>query len=282
MEIKHMRFHTTLPRLLIIFIIFSVFTSCSDMENKTEPDYYQITPLTNEPLPEQGLNILFIGNSLTYSNGLPGILERMLILADIEIGKIESQTLGGYGLPDHWDRTETRARLDVSGWDIVVLQQGPSATEGRPYLLEYVPLFDTEIKQSGGKTALYMVWPAKSRFFDFPGVSDSYESAAKLVDGLLYPVGEAWLAAWRRNPSISLYGSDNFHPSLLGTYLAALTMFEQISGMELNDLPPVIPAVNGDVNIEPALAKILQDSAKEANLNFALDSAIKNTQNNTL
>jgi len=257
-------------RLSLATIILLFSTSCSDMESRVEPDIYQSIPSNYEPLPEQGINILFIGNSLTYSNDLPGILQRMLILADVEVGKIESQSLGGYGLPDHWQRIITRERLAVSGWDIIILQQGPSATEGRPYLLEYTPLFDSEIKQSGGKTALYMVWPAKARFFDFAGVSDSYASAARLVDGLLYPAGEAWLAAWRRDPSIALYSADNFHPSLLGTYLAALTMFEQISGKELNDLPPIIPAANGDVTIDTATARILQDAAKEANLNFAL------------
>lgn len=265
-----MKHFTTRLRFIIATIILLVSSSCSDMESKIDPNNYQSILSNNEPLPEQGINILFIGNSLTYSNDLPGILQRMLILADVEVGKIESQSLGGYGLPDHWQRHITRERLAVSGWDIVILQQGPSATEGRPYLLEYTPLFDSEIKQSGGQTALYMVWPAKARFFDFAGVSDSYASAARLVDGLLYPVGEAWLAAWRQDPSIALYGADNFHPGLLGTYLAALTMFEQISGKDLNDLPPVIPAASGDVTIDTATARILQHAAKEANLNFAL------------
>ncbi|MCH8125145.1 hypothetical protein IIC38_04175 [candidate division KSB1 bacterium] len=31
------------------------------------------------------------------------------------------------------------------------------------------------------QTALYMVWPAASRFFDFDGVSDSYKTAAEGV-----------------------------------------------------------------------------------------------------
>ncbi len=225
---------------------------------------------SNQPLPKTGINILFIGNSLTYTNDLPAMLERMLLIADVEVGVIESQTLGGYGLPDHWVRQETRDWLGLEGWDIVVLQQGPSATEGRPYLLEYAPLFTDEIIKSGGQTAMYMVWPSKARFFDFAGVSDSYQSAAVLVDGLLFPAGEAWLAAWETDPNIQLYGADNFHPSLLGTYLAALTMFEQITQIDLNELEPIIPATGGDVRIDESLAKILQDSAKKANQQFAL------------
>ncbi len=258
--------------LFILLINLTILFSCNHSTNGTDNSSQVIDEflVATEPLPEQGLNILFIGNSLTTSNDLPGILKRMLILADVEIGVVESQSRGGFGLPDHWDRVETRARLDADGWDIVILQQGPSATEGRPYLLDFVPLFSDEITESGGKTALYMVWPSKDRFFDFAGVSDSYQTAAKLVDGILYPAGEAWLAAWQADPSLKLYGSDNFHPSLLGTYLAALTMFEQITQMDLNQLPNIIPGPAGDVQIDPAIALILQNAAKQANQNFAL------------
>ena len=41
---------------------------------------------------------------------------------------------------------------------------------------------------------------------------------------LVLPVGEAWRSAWRIDPNIALYGPDGFHPSLMGTYLAALVV----------------------------------------------------------
>lgn len=251
--------------ILTLLIGLTFFLSCSSTQRESDNN-----AVGTDSLPDKGLNILFIGNSLTISNDLPGILERMLILADVEVGLIESQSRGGFGLPDHWARAETRDRLDVVGWDIVILQQGPSATEGRPYLLDFTPLFSEEISQRGGKTALYMVWPSKDRFFDFPGVSNSYQTAARQVNGLLFPAGEAWLAAWQIDPNLKLYGPDDFHPSLLGTYLAALSMFEQITKMDLNQLDPVIPGGNGDVQLDPAVALILQNAAKQANENFAL------------
>ena len=54
------------------------------------------------------------------------------------------------------------------------MQQGPSATEGRPSLLEYAEFFADEIRAVGAEPALYMVWPSQARSFDFEGVSDSY------------------------------------------------------------------------------------------------------------
>ena len=114
-----------------------------------------------------------------------------------------------------------------------------------------------------------MVWPSQARFFDFDGVSNSYATAAESSDGLLFPAGEAWRAAWRRDPGLVLYGPDEFHPSAMGSYLAALVMFEQLADIDPRTLPPVIPSQTGDISLAPDVAALLQDSAKEANELFA-------------
>lgn len=259
------RFRLILIILAELFLAFLV--GCSN-DTKNQPPPVAIEIEENWEV-KSGLNVLFIGNSLTYANDLPGILQRMLVASNIEVGRIDSIALPNHGLPDHWEKGDAQARIALGGWDVVVLQQGPSATEGRPYLLEYTPLFAAEIESVGAQAALYMVWPSKARFYDFERVSDSYRIAAMIVDGLLYPAGEAWLAAWDRNPSIKLYSEDDFHPSLVGTYLAALVIFEQLTDIDLNDLPPVIPALGGNVAITSELSVILQDAAKEANANFA-------------
>ena len=215
------------------------------------------------------LDVLFIGNSLTYTNDLPGMLEGLFEQGDGGPINAESVTYGGVGLPDHWEGGESRRRIAEGGWDVVVLQQGPSATEGRPYLLDYAELFAGEIRAAGGVPALYMVWPAEQRFFDFDGVSDSYATAAELVDGLLFPGGEAWRAAWALDPQLALYGPDRFHPSLQGTYLAALVMYEQLSGKDPRELPPTIPATGNSVALDQADAAALQAAAVRANAEFA-------------
>jgi hypothetical protein len=72
----------------------------------------------------------------------------------------------------------------------------------------------------------------------------SYAGAATLIDGVLFPVGDAWRAAWRRDPRLALYGPDGFHPSPLGTSLAALVIFNQVMGL----LPTAssLPRVSAD------------------------------------
>ena len=63
----------------------------------------------------------------------------------------------------------------------------------------------------------------------------SYRSAAEAAGAQLYPAGEAWHAAWDCNPRLPLYGPDGFHPSALGTYVAALVVYGRLFKAPLLD-----------------------------------------------
>lgn len=214
------------------------------------------------PAADGSLRILFIGNSLTAFNDLPGMLDRLLRdggAGDVTVAAIARPN---YGLEDHWNQQATHDAI-AEGWDVVVLQQGPSATEGRPSLLEYSEIFAAAIREAGGIPALYMVWPAEARSFDFPGVSDAYVDAADRVGGLLFPAGEAWLEAWDLDPNVELYGPDRFHPSPLGTYAAALVMYEQLSGADARDVAGDIPGFAGAA--PPPSLDVVRRAARRAN-----------------
>jgi hypothetical protein len=214
-----------------------------------------------EPVGSGELRVLFIGNSLTEYNDLPGMLESLLADAGLQ-PTIVSLARPATGLMDHWELPSVHHRI-ADGWDVVVLQQGPSATEGRPSLLEYSERFAPEIRAAGAVPAMYMVWPAESRSFDFPGVSDSYSDAADLIDGLLFPAGEAWLDAWNLDADVPLYGGDRFHPSPLGSYLAALVMYEQLTGLDPRAVTSDIPGFSGAAT--PVQLDVLREAARQAN-----------------
>lgn len=216
------------PWLLLGLLAFPT-TGCGQSSTPFEP-----------PAADGSLRVLFIGNSLTAFNDLPGMLDSLLRADGTGDLTIASIARPNYGLEDHWSQQVTHDVI-AEGWDVVVLQQGPSATEGRPSLLEYSDIFAAAIRDAGGIPALYMVWPAEARSFDFPGVSDSYSDAADRVGGLLFPAGEAWLEAWEIDSDVELYGPDRFHPSPLGTYAAALVMYEQLSGHDPRELTGGVP-----------------------------------------
>jgi hypothetical protein len=75
-----------------------------------------------------------------------------------------------------------------------------------------------------------MVWPPLDREGDWDAVTESYAAAARAVDGLLLPAGEALREARRRRPALDLFQADGFHPTETGTYLAALVMCAKLTG----------------------------------------------------
>jgi hypothetical protein len=113
------------------------------------------------------------------------------------------------------------------------------------------------------------VWPPRERLAVFDRVSESYRLAAERVGGVYLPAGEAWQAAWRRDAKLALYGPDDFHPSILGTYTAALVIYQRVTGRSPVGLPARLRTVGGvDVDIPPDVARLLQDAAAEANTRF--------------
>ena len=179
---------------------------------------------------DSAIRLLFIGNSLTAANDLPSLVTAIGRAVGV---RIECTTIAkpNFSLEDHWNDGEAGRTIARGGWTFVVLQQGPSALpESRVLLEDYVARFDRLVRAAGGTTAVYMVWPSRDRAQDFPGVSRSYASAAARVGARLFAAGDAWREAWRRDPALPLYGPDGFHPSPLGSTLAALVIVEALSG----------------------------------------------------
>jgi hypothetical protein len=222
--------------------------------------------------PAAPLRVLFIGNSLTYFNDLPAMLEALAKAGGQRALAWKGVLIPGASLEDQWRAGEARRAIGQEKWDFVVLQQGPSASpEGREMLLAYARRFAKEIRAAGGRPALYMVWPSSSRTSDFDDVSQSYRLAARQVDGLLFPVGEAWRAAAKRNGKLDLYSADGLHPTPAGSYLAALVMYERLYGRSPVGLPGKLSLKKDEsaaVDLPDAEAKLLQEAAAEANRKY--------------
>jgi hypothetical protein len=210
----------------------------------------------NPPPVGAGARVLFIGNSLTQGNDLPGMVRDLAAAAGLD-WEVEAQLRGGAGLQDQWV-SGARERIASGRWDVVVLQQGPSSLEeSRVDLRHWTGEFDPLIRAAGGRSALYMVWPDRTRLSWFDRVRDSYALAARDVSGYFLPAGETWRVAWRVTPTLPLYGGDDFHPTVAGSYAAALTIFAALGGKSPLGLPA--PASLDAVTVER-----LQQAALEA------------------
>ena len=212
-----------------------------------------------------GLHVLFVGNSLTYVNDLPGIVEA---LADANGDAIETRTVAfpDYSLEDHWNDGTAGASIAKGGWSVVVLQQGPSALpDSRVLLLDYARRFAALIRAAGAAPAFYAAWPTADRTFDYAASAESYRLAADSTGGMLFPVSSAWSLVLTRDPTIGLYAVDGLHATPSGSYLAALVIYSRLFGRSPVGLPASLRLRSGASIVVPvATAPVLQRAAADA------------------
>lgn len=235
------------------------------------------TPSIKAPQVDFPTHVLFVGNSyFYYGDSLHNHVRRMVDAAHpgfLAKAKFKSATIGGASLDDHpIEHLTTPGKIGVKEpFQLVILQGGsgePLSENGRANLRETIIAFDKVIKQHGGKTALYMnhvyVAPHKQASPKNIGLTEEfYVTAGNEVGALVIPVGLAFEEAYRRRPAIKLHkGYDGSHPTLLGTYLAACTVYASVYGQS-----PVGNGYDyfGEIDKESAafLQQVAQDTVKK-------------------
>ncbi len=187
-----------------------------------------------------GKSILFIGNSFTAVNDLPGMFVQLAKSGGSAVNA-RMCAPGGYRLIQHVSDPSTLSKLSSQKWDIVVLQEQSQApaiqTERETYMYPAVRSFDGLIRKAGSVPLLYMTWGRKHGCPEI-GFSDYGSMQEKLIEGYLgiakelsiecAPVGIAWKTAVERRPYLELWAADGIHPSPAGTYLAACIFYAVI------------------------------------------------------
>lgn len=202
----------------------------------------------------QSSRILFIGNSYTYVNNLPELVQHIYESAGEPV-EVSMSASGGYTLQQHC--IYSMSAIQSGGFDYVVLQeqsQLPSFPEGQfmqesyPYaqqLCEAIRLYNPE-----ANIAFYMTWGRKNgdqQNCQFYPPLCTYEG----MDSLLYarymmmaednhtcvsPVGAAWHYVRDHYPDIELYQSDESHPAYIGSYVAACCFYSLFTSRNPMDI----------------------------------------------
>ena len=206
--------------LIAAFLLLIVSVTSCRKADKTDPPKL--------PASDSATSILFVGNSLTYTNDLPAILTRIAKDSGVSIRTV-SLAYPNYALEYHWNDGDMQKLIATGEYRFVVVQQGPSSqADGRAMLLDYGARIKSLCNQHNAKLAFFMVWPALVNSHTFDGVIQNYSDAAAATNSLLCPVGQVWRNYFLATGDYSYYGPDGFHPSLKGSENAAGIIFRAL------------------------------------------------------
>jgi hypothetical protein len=196
----------------------------------------------------QPKNVLFIGNSYTYTNDLPGVLQQLALSLGDSLN-VSSSTPGGYTFQLHASYAPTLEAIRSADWDYVVLQeqsQRPAfplaqvEIEVFPYAAQLVdsilannacsqPVFYMTWGRQNGDADNCTSWPPVCTYGGMQGLlRERYLQMAADNAAFTSPVGAAWNVVRATHPFINLYNADQSHPSPEGTYLAACVFYSTL------------------------------------------------------
>ncbi len=231
--------------------------------------------------------VLFLGNSYTYVNNLPGITAALAHSSGDSL-YFESNSPGGYTLGwqpvAHSTNPVSLERIRAIDWDFVVLQeqsQTPAISRLRDSCMYPASVILHDSVKSAhlcSRVLFYLTWGRRfggiqcfepnycsPNFAGFDQMQDSitvaYKGIADSVAGWIAPVGEAWRFILH-NTAMVLHSDDNSHPNLNGSYLAACVFYSVIFGKS-----PV--GLTFTAGLDPDSALILQQAADSITFGYA-------------
>ena len=189
------------------------------------------------------LRVLFVGNSLTYYNDVPGLVRQMSGSADQSVDiDVEMLAAGGASIAQHIQAGHLQRYLRDGDFDFVVFQDiggWPICPPEFPGCAESIASIDkitALIRSKGAEPVWY------STYQRIPAIqtalSDKARKIAERLDIRLADVG----AAWSYYESIAGEGApfiDDGHPNKVGSLIAAATIFQalasHIGSLEVDD-----------------------------------------------
>jgi hypothetical protein len=234
------------------------------------------------PAEARTYKVLFIGNSYVYTNDLPGML-RTVAASMGDTLLTTSVSPGGFTLAGHWGNTASLAAISQTGWDFVIFQaqsQEPSFSPAQvqSQTLPFAKSLDSLSKATNpcAEVMYFMTWGRKygdaANCVNYPVICtydgmqgrlrDSYVQMATDNKSSVCPVGQVWRSVRQQDSTIELYVSDQSHPSVNGTYVAACSFYISMLHRRLNSnsfVPTGVDASDASL-IRNTAASIVLDS----------------------
>ena len=265
--------------ILSVISCLSCFCGCQTAQPEAPETPTQPSTTTG---PDRGeLSVLFVGNSYTYYHDMPTQIFSNIAQAAGYEPNVISVTCGGYSLEQHADPQNTYGLKvasyllpkNINMFDFVVMQEQSQrpAYNNRALFYDAVRTISAKAQAINAKPILYSTWGRRSDSKDLKSMGLTNESMTwRLAAGysaigeeLNIPVGHVGLAfyeVYTGNSGIELYDDDATHPSYAGSYLAAMTLFSKMTGID----PTTVDFVG---ELTEAEAAVLKQAAKNAVFN---------------
>lgn len=190
--------------------------------------------------------ILFLGNSMTYTNDLPTTFLNLSQSGGFS-PEVYELTEGAYQLGYFADETDEMGAqvydaLKNYTWDYVIMQEqsGISTVGAEDSMFPAARTLDSMIRKAGGESVFLMTWAYKEGYsFNLLGLelknsreemqtkmAQNYMSISNELDAMLAPAGIAFMRCASSYPEIELWDEDLNHPSPAGTYLTACVLYK--------------------------------------------------------
>lgn len=190
------------------------------------------------------MRVLYVGNSFTARNDVPGIVATLAAERDVSIEHALIWA-GGAPLRGHWNKGEVQRLLESSTWDRVVLQeQSTLPIKNAARFHENVRLFVDAIRANGAELVLYATWARAHALDTQRALTKAYEAIGAELGATVARVGDAWERVLATPGHPELYDKDGSHPSFAGSYLAACVLCETIAGVSVAGVEVDVPGLS--------------------------------------
>ncbi len=254
---KPLLWHDLLRRKLLNFIIVIILFLTTGLSS---------TSLFADTPPTGHIDVLFIGNSFTFYNGMPFMFGQIAQQAGKDV-TVDNYVIGGQTLYGFWTDPNQAAlnKIKSKAWNYVVLQgwNDPAAD-----MRDYGTLFMDEIRKVNPNAIILMYFVHPTGPYPDDATMNSQQSIYEQIHAQrpyaeLVPVFWAWKQGFLEDPTNAnwLDPGDNWHPGPRRSYISAVSMYSSIYLESPVGLTNVTNTYPGNISLTTSDAAYLQNLA---------------------
>ncbi len=224
------------------------------------------------------LRVLFVGNSYTYFNDLPGLFRDVAKAGGVAV-RVGSVATAAAKLADHLAKGRVARALEQESWDWVVLQEQSTLGTNRFHqgraVIHDLQAFEKSaaalidlVHESGAQPAMLLTWARRQAPANQAVLNEAIVRVASEAGAVVVPAGPAWREALEAWAPLPLYQSDGAHPAPAGTYLVAYTLLRTLLGPASDE-----PRTDFSAFVPPA--RVVLEAKAAAEIRAAVDRTVE-------